>query len=149
MKALNILKWDLTCSIVTSGLVRFFVPILNVVKSKYDGGRVSEGPSLAETEVRKEAFQARIRTRMYTWRRYGPGRELGREAEGVRCRLDRGVESRPRSTVNEYGGGSFASAIAVRWRMCNAAAGGHRSGFEYHCGCAVLVAGAMIPSVDR
>ena len=104
MKALSSLKWSLISSVVTSGRVKLFVPILNPFKLKYDGGRVLEGPSFAGAGLGGGAGA------------FGFRRKLGREPEevvDVSWGLCCGVGSPgPRSSVSEYGGGSSVYFIA-------------------------------------
>jgi len=140
LKALSNLKWDLICSSETSDFFIFLVPILNIVKSRYEGGRVLEGPSFAGAGEGSGAFELGLGPGCNPgsgfWRKLketeglrcgfgcevesGLGRNLGAEAEGFRCRLDCGVESGCCSSASEYGGGSSASAIAGRWVIVEA-----------------------------
>lgn len=85
-----------------------FVPMLNVVESRYDCGRTLEDLSLTEDLERSETFEFEP----------GPGcnpgsglrRKLG-GAEGLRSELGCGVESECCSSASEYSGGSSRSAI--------------------------------------
>jgi len=77
LKALNNLKWDLTCAIVTNGRLSFFVPTLKVIKSECDDER-----AVAEIGVRVLAPKLGLGLGLELVSGSGPGRRPKREPEG-------------------------------------------------------------------
>lgn len=95
----------MTCAIVTSGLLRFFIQTLKIVKSDYDGEGV-----LAEIKARSVAAKLEFELESGLLSGSGPGPRLKRESEGI----GRGSHGEC-CTIEEFGFHSSFNAY-LRWR---------------------------------